>query len=453
MDFRSYKGEHYEEIYDLLGADYAINSDNSNDPNVVGRVGDKISFHNHSYVRWGGVFAQMEYKTGLWSGFLNLSGALSSFKRIDYFLPKIILGTFKTVGYGFNGVNPIPDTVLVNNQQYTPTSEGLEFQESKWKTIPGFTVKGGANYNMTDHMNIFLNIGYLSRAPRFRNVFDYSNKFYVEIENELIQAIELGYSFRRNNFASNLNGYYTNWVNRPVNNRIYKQFPDGERVVNINGMDAIHMGMEIDFAYKINQKVTLEGVYSLGNWTWNSAKDSITFKDEKGNIATEDGTATGPILYESFDAVGVHVGDAAQTQIGGSVKYDIRNGLYLKARYTYFGRHWAEFDPISLKGNDARRDSWVLPNYYLIDLHAGYSHKVAGMWFNWKVSILNVMNTIYISDAQNNEDRALYINAQNLNFDAPSAGVFYGAGIRFNTSLKITFDLKKKKKTAKEENE
>ena len=63
------------------------------------------------------------------------------------------------------------------------------------------------------------------------------------------------------------------------------------------------------------------------------------------------------------------------------------------------------------------------------------------------------MNTIYISDAQNNEDRALYIDAQNLNFDAPSAGVFYGAGIRFNTSLKITFDLKKKKNNAKEENE
>ena len=217
-------------------------------------------------------------------------------------------------------------------------------------------------------------------------------------------------------------------------------------------MDAIHMGMEIDFVYKITPKLSVEGVISFGDWTWNSSKDSLTFKDEKGNLATEDGTATGKVIFASFDATGVHVGDAAQTQLGGSARYEIIKGLYIKSRITFFARNWADFDPVSLSGDDARRESWQLPNYALVDVHMGYSHKVGGMWFKWKASVLNAGNAIYLSDAQNNENRALFIDPQNLNFDAASAGVFYGQGIRFNTSLKIEFGLKKKKKPTEPEN-
>ncbi|MBL4656673.1 MAG: TonB-dependent receptor [Flavobacteriales bacterium] len=271
VDFRSYKGEHYREVYDLMGADYAVDTDNANNPNTIKRVGDKIDYHNDGFVRWGGVFGQMEYKTGLWSGFVNISGAVSSYKRIDYFLPKVVSGTNTPIFYTFNKHEAIITPVVVNSISYTPESEGLEYQESEWKTIPGFTFKTGANYNLTERMNVFLNLGYLSRTPRFSNVFDFGNKFFVEIENELIQAIELGYSYRYKKFATNLNAYYTNWNNRPVTLKETLEFPDGPRTININGMDAIHKGAELDFAYKINQKLKVEGVVSIGDWTWNSA--------------------------------------------------------------------------------------------------------------------------------------------------------------------------------------
>ncbi|MBL4656672.1 MAG: hypothetical protein JKX73_01640 [Flavobacteriales bacterium] len=159
----------------------------------------------------------------------------------------------------------------------------------------------------------------------------------------------------------------------------------------------------------------------------------------------------GPVQYISFDATGVHVGDAAQTQVGGSVTYDLIKGLYIKSRITYFGRHWSEFDPMSLDGVNARRESWQMPDYYLIDFHFGYSHKIKDMWFNWRVSVLNATDAVYLSDGQNNEGRALYIDDGAPNFDAQSAGVFYGQGIRFNTSLKINFDLKKKEKSTETE--
>ena len=31
----------------------------------------------------------------------------------------------------------------------------------------GFTAKGGANYNITENHNVFFNLGYISRAPKF----------------------------------------------------------------------------------------------------------------------------------------------------------------------------------------------------------------------------------------------------------------------------------------------
>jgi outer membrane receptor protein involved in Fe transport len=52
-----------------------------------------------------------------------------------------------------------------------------------------------------------------------------------------------------------------------------------------------------------------------------------------------------------------------------------------------------------------------------------------------KLSILNLFDEIYISDAQNNDP----YNASYQDFDAKSAGVFFGLGRRINLSAKFTF--------------
>ena len=41
-------------------------------------------------------------------------------------------------------------------------------------------------------------------------------------------------------------------------------------------MDALHKGIEMDLAYRLNSKFTIEGLMSLGDWTWQS-KDSVRF--------------------------------------------------------------------------------------------------------------------------------------------------------------------------------
>ena len=53
-----------------------------------------------------------------------------------------------------------------------------------------------------------------------------------------------------------------------------------------------------------------------------------------------------------------------------------------------------------------------------------------------KLSILNLLNEIYISDANNNDG---YATNPSYDFDAKSASVFFGLGRRINASIRFRF--------------
>ena len=451
VDLRYYKGEHYREVYDLLGGDYAVDEGNNLlQESQIKRVGDRVGYHNDGIVKWSGLFTQLEYSNDKLSAFLNLSGSNSAYKRIDYFKKKDLilddttyveaLGTsvlteivYDEAGNIIGAVKSMKeDTIIHNGVAYTMNSAEAQRAETSWKWIRGMTVKMGANYNIDFNNNVFFNIGYISKAPRFNNIYDYSNNLYRDIENEIVKAVEGGYSYRSTSFSANLNGYYTRWENKPSNGGVTIMLDDEPIKANINGMDALHKGIEMDLAYKLNDKLTIEGLMSLGDWTWQS-KDSVRFYDDNNNAVIDD---FGNEVVESFDAVGVHVGDAAQTQFGMSIRYEPLDHIYLKVRGTYFDDYYSDFDPLSLDGENARRESWKIPSYSLVDFHAGYTLKLNKKTkINFRISVLNALNEVYISDAQNNDS----YNADYSEFDAKSAGVFFGMGRRINLSAKLTF--------------
>jgi iron complex outermembrane receptor protein len=436
LDLRYYKGEHYREIYDLLGGDYAIVNDDETQVSSVKREGDIIGYNNDGIVKWSGVFSQAEYSNGMLSAFLNISGSNSAYKRIDYFRKKDLFLSDTIIKEAI-GTHPyfgeiVSDTLTVNGQIYTINSEEAQFTSTKWKWIRGYTVKTGLNVNLDDNNNVFFNTGYISKAPRFQNVFDYDNSLFKDIKNELVKAVEAGYSFRSSLFSANLNSYYTIWENKPSKGITYKDKDDNIIKGNINGMNALHKGVEMDLSYKLNRKFSVEGLMSLGNWIWTSA-DTVRLYDENNNAILDENNNP---VDTAFDAKGVHVGDAAQTQFGLSFRYEPTFSSYIKLRGTYFGDYYSDFDPLSLYGENGGRESWVIPSYQLIDLHAGYKFKIFDdKNLDVKLSILNLFNEIYISDAQNNDT----YNASSSDFDAKSAGVFFGLGRRFNLSVKYNF--------------
>jgi iron complex outermembrane receptor protein len=406
IDLRSYKAEHYMEVTDLLGGDYAVDkNDKRNDYNAnpqlaVRHVGDKVYYYDDGLVNWGGLFTQVEYKTGNFSSFVNVTASVSGFKKIDY--------------YGD--------------------------LESDWKYKPGFTVKAGANYNLTERSNVFMNLGFLSKTRDFKYYFQgFTANFLPDsiTENENVKALEFGYSYSSRKFSANVNTYYTKWENKPTN-QVRGKYEDpvsgteGYTYGDIPGMDALHIGIEIDFIYKILHNLDFQGLISLGNWVWDKKIDSLQMYFTDSNE---------PANKFSFDATGIHVGDAAQTQLGASLRYEPIKGLYVEGGGTYFDRYYADFNPEECTdslGNPV--ESWKIPSYLLFDFHTGYRFKlktVDKLGFTIKFNLLNVLNTVYISDALNNDT---YIQRPFNTFDARSASVFMGAGRQFSVSLKIVFN-------------
>ena len=450
LDMRYYKGQHYREIYDLLGADYALDASNGLQESEVKKAGDKVGYHNDGIVKWSGVFSQAEYSNGTLSAFFNISASNSAYKRIDYFKKKDLvlddttyheaLGTSVATELEIddNGVligahkTMAEDTIWHNGKAYTMNSTEAKLAETDWKWLRGFTIKSGANINVDEYNNIFFNLGYISKAPRFNNVYYYDNTLFRDIKNEIVKAFEWGHSFRSSVYSSNLNVYYTQWENKPSSGGVTVMVDDIPYRANINGMNALHKGTELDFSIKLSPRFTAEVLVSVGNWTWNSS-DTVRFLDDNNNPVTDD---FGNEITASFDAEGVHVGDAAQSQKGFSLRYEPNRNSYIKIRGTNFSRYFSDFDPLSLNGPNAGRESWKIPSYNLIDLHAGYKFKLSEKnKLDLRFSVLNLMNEMYISDAQNNDP----YNANYQEFDAKSAGVFFGLGRRYNLSAKFTF--------------
>ncbi|PLX08826.1 MAG: hypothetical protein C0596_05895 [Marinilabiliales bacterium] len=446
IDLRSYRGAHYEQIYDLLGGDYAIETTNRTSTSKFKTEDDIISYHNDGLVNWGGVFTTLKYKEGRSSTFINLTGSYSGYKRIDYFkkMDLVFEDTIMNQAVGYSFANLLDtegayDTVYYNGQAYTMNSANARHAETDWYWQPGFTIKAGYNFNINERLNAFTNLGFMSNAPKFNNIYYYDNNLYEAIENERVQALELGMAYFSPSFSAKINGYYTIWENKPSSGFSYEyRDPITDLVsyyyVNINGMDATHMGVEFDFIYKFSDKLDFQGLASFGDWRW-ASDDSVKVYDRDQQYVET--------IY--YNAKNLMVGDAAQTQYAASLRYEPIDNLYLNATYRYFMRHYSDFNPLDLDPTENPQNfdddgnplqSWQLPNYGLLDLHAGYGRKIGKQYYKISFGVLNVLDEIYISDATNNDT---YNEYSYSDFDAKSASVFFGLGRRFNASIKVTF--------------
>ena len=385
-DLRYYKGEHWREVRNLLGADYYVFAWDNNATTSVKRLGDKVSYHNDGLTRWGGGFVQFEGQFDNFTAFLSTSGSTTGYKRIDYFRAKV---------------------------------DG-DWDQTDWENFPGYTVKVGGNYNATPTVNVYANVGWLSTAPKFDSVYHYDNSLYDPTFNEKVASFELGAGYlKRGMFTGNANFYYTKWIDRSWPKSIYSEELDQRFRFLLNGIDALHTGVEFDLKARPHAKFEVRGMVSLGNWEWLNDVN-VTFSPE------EDPATVGE--FQVY-AEGLKVGDAAQKTLSLSGAVFPTRGLYASLGLRRFMDHYAKFDPANRTDPDDRAQSWKLPDYNLVDLHASYT--LPGTTFSnmkLRLHVFNLLDERYVSDADDGNGH-----------DAASARVFLGLGRRWNISLSYDY--------------
>ncbi len=384
VDGRTYYGLHYREINDLLGGDYAnvINDKNAAPGTRLG-VGDKYSFNYDGKTRWLGGYTQLEYKTPLLSAVVSATISQIGYKRIDYFQAKQLTVGDSTYSLGYG------KTKTVGGRTYT--TDDAHYLETAWARFTGYSFKGGVNYNLTEHDNIFVNAGYNSKVPFFNQVYTTQGLVYPNVRTEGITSFEVGYGINYPSLKATLNAYYTLWSNKATNsydaaNQIYS---------TVRNIDARHMGIELSVAQEVSRRVQLNAAIALGDWRW--IGQGVLNKTDESGFPFPGSVQNQPVYLN-----GTHVGDAAQNQFQLGLRYEPFRGAYIRTSFLLFTKYYAAFNPDVIIDPASSTDSYRLPTSRNVDLHAGYDFKPVGnVRLGLKGSLLNVLNEFYFTDVSN----------------------------------------------------
>ena len=429
LDGRYYKGYHYEIPSNLLGSEFYSDASNRNfsqPRNIAYTISDRPSFNpfggsidpldaqityrNDGNVRWIGTFGQIEYASKDFSAFAQWSGSMQSFQRIDLFMK--------------------PGTLALRGKPETAMPE-----TTSYKSIPGYNVKGGANYNIDENYNVFLNIGYYSRQPFFDAVYpNYKNFLNTGLTNEKIFGIELGYGFRQDNIVANVNLYHTSWRDRYIR-RDNQWDGNTQYFVELHGVGEVHQGIELDASYRMNRYLKFVGMFSAGDWYYKGRTNVRTFLSADNSEYILSGKRS-----SEFDLKldNIKVGESAHMTANLGVDVTPIENLNIDLSWHYVNSLYAKMDVTAMVKNP-NLDSLELPQYSLFE--GGISYKYP---FGKKQSITvlanvnNILDTTYIAESTTN---------QAVENDTPDTykgivvrnRVYFGFGRTWNVGLKYHF--------------
>ncbi len=421
VDVRYYVGEHRNELIDLYGGKYYM--DDGSRKNVKAEnnilaadpmwryqklgVGDTVYRDYDGHVHQEGVFAQLEWSHNTLNAFVSGSLSNTGYWRVDRFY------------------------------------YDAEHAESDHVNFMGGTVKAGMNWNFSPQQNVFFNVGYISRAPFFSGgaflQATTSNMINPDAVNEKIASVELGYGFKTEKFALNLNAYYTMWMDKAMTRSFFIKETNESASLNMTGVDARHMGIELDFRYKPTRWLDLTGMLSVGDWKWDSDSRGYLY-DNFGQPLTKDNTIASGIMAEDhawyqLNQKGVRVGGSAQTTAALGLTARPMKGLRISLDWNAYASNYSDFKVQANKMEAFKPlqvgDPWLIPWGHQMDLSASYGFKIGKVRATIYGNLNNLYNYQYIMDAETDfQKNGTWNNAY---------GIYYAFGRTYTIRLKINF--------------
>jgi iron complex outermembrane recepter protein len=396
VDWRTAEIEHYREVRDLMGGQWYMDySSDFWDGGKKVKAGDKIAYNNTNTVDWLGFFAQGEY----------IAGRISAYGMAGYSMIKYSL-----------------------TDHFTDDGTGKElFLDADW--ISGIQVKGGASYKVTSIVDVYANAGYVSKVPIFDNVIDdVTGTMSDDPKNETFISIEGGVNFTGlldNTLTTKVSLYNTTWNDRAYS-RNFTDANGDESIIFLKGMNALHQGVEIEAAYQPMSMFRVDAAVSLGNWKLTD--------DIEGSYKTWDPETGGSeAIPYSFYVKDLKVGDAPQTQFALAASVYPIQGMFAQVVAKHYRSHYADWNPFSRTTVEDRVQSWMAPEYTVLDFHASYDLPIqlAGIKLQAFAHVFNLLDALYIQDAVDNSQ----YNSWDQDHDADDAEVYFGIPRTFNIGL------------------
>ena len=387
LHYRYFNSHVREEIDDLMGGqffieDYGWSLAGVADRNQVKTVGDIVRVDNSSIINFANAYAQLVYDKNKINTFISANVNNNWYQRVDRF-------------------NYIENT------------------KSEVVPKPGFDVRGGFLFKPDNKQNIYINAAYISRAPYFKYVFgNFTNVVVQNLENESVKTIELGYNLKWRILSANVNGYITSRENVSLLSNEYVQLEDNTQTrAMINGLNALHKGVELELIFNLRRNLNLGAYASVGDFKWKNNVNATLFNDQ--NVAVD---------TVNVYADGLFIGGTAQQQIGIFADFSILQTIFVKTEYLHFAKLYSDFDPTQRDNPDDLSQAFQLPSYGIVNIYLGIPFNIGEHHGRFQLNAYNLLNKTYIV---NGED--------GINHDLESFRGFWSFGRNLSFGLKINF--------------
>ncbi|MFA6335219.1 MAG: TonB-dependent receptor plug domain-containing protein [Bacteroidales bacterium] len=400
VHYQYYSTWEKEKITDLLGGEYWY-EDYKNKSlaglagrNPVKKVGDYIRTNNGKIINHATTYLTGNYKSSDWDIRGGASLMWSSYQRWDKY-----------------------------NYVDNPSSLATEVNSPSTSAF-GYSVKGGALYRFSRRNSVYLNAAVYSRLP-YSDVFfsNGTNVLTSNVKNEKNILAELGYRYIHQKGTLELTTYCAYWKNKTVMSDPYKQLDNSTYLYMIQGLDALHYGLELSANHHLTEWLNLNAYASFGNWKWKNDVSANIYDPYSGLIIDKIN------VYSD----GLPVGDAPQTQLSVLAEITLAKGVQFNADWKYNSRLYADFDPTYRTDPEDRSASYRLPDYNLVNVGLTWRK-------NWGVAVSkqgNLSTTLFLNINNLFDEQYIERGKDGTGHTLESFRGYWGFGINGNIGIRI----------------
>ena len=417
------KTHYYKKVADLLGGDYYLDIDKYADgeafeitdaqqtdlrnKNHVAKVGDVIGYNyianKNDVILW----SQLSYMKGHWSTFVGLEGAYTQMYRT---------GNFENGR--FQGSESYGD------------SEKLDY----------FNVSGklGGSYAINGRNYVVANAILKSLAPDFRSAFvapRVRNTVVKGLESEKIYAFDLGYEYRSPVVKARLSGYYTMFNDLTWNRSFYYEATGKYVNYIMNDINQYSRGVELGADINITPTISAQLAGTIGEHCYSNNPKVNVYEDNNAQAIYE-----GETVYLN----NYYVGEMPQTAGSIGLKYNSPKYWWISVNANAFAEYYMAVNPTNhtydavSQTDPADRDKLLsqkkIDDAFTLDLYAGKSWSVKGVYILLNLSVNNILN---------NQDIVLYgyeqLRSDYSDLDRFPEKYSYLYGTNFFASLTVRF--------------